>query len=45
VQVPVVCTLNLVVKNIKIRLEHSVKRNGLDRTSINVGKFNRQALV
>jgi len=32
-------------KNIKIILEHSVKRNGLYRTSINVGKFNREALI
>jgi hypothetical protein len=41
VQVPVLCTLSLVVKkSIEIRLEHAVKRNGLDRTSINVGTFN-----
>jgi hypothetical protein len=45
VQVPVLCTLSLAVKNIKIRIDHPVKHNGLDRTSVTVGKFNRQALV
>jgi len=45
VQVTVLCTSSLLVKNIKIRLEHPVKHNGLHRTSITVVKFNRQALV
>jgi len=45
IRMPVLCTLSLVVKNIKTRLEHPVKHNGLDGTSITVGKFNRQVLV
>ena len=42
IRIPVLCTLSVVVKNIKTRLEHPVKHNGSDRTSITVVKFNRQ---
>jgi len=45
IRMPVLCTLSLVVKNIKTRLEHPVKHNGLDRTSVTVGKFNLQVLL